>query len=71
MGMFFIGGALLEMVIEANEQICLLECDPINHRVSDLVNEKFKEISYVHISVISEYKIRNWAVDDLPARQDM
>jgi len=55
---------LLEMVIEANEKICLPECDLINHRVSDLVKEKFKEISYVHISVISDDKIRNWAVRD-------
>ncbi|PHJ37621.1 hypothetical protein P378_14845 [Desulforamulus profundi] len=52
MGMFFIGGALLEMVIEANEKICLLECDPINHRVSDLVNEKIKK-SPMFISVLS------------------
>ncbi|WP_003543514.1 cation diffusion facilitator family transporter [Desulfotomaculum nigrificans] len=51
---------LVEMVIEANERLCLADCDVINKRVTDSLKDKFKEIAYVQISIISDDKIKDW-----------
>ncbi len=51
---------LVELVIEANENTCLSECDLINERVTSQVKEKFKEFVHVHVSIISDDKKRDW-----------
>ncbi|SHK84396.1 cation diffusion facilitator family transporter [Desulforamulus aeronauticus] len=51
---------LVEIVIEANERICLSECDIINNRVTTAVSKAFKEFTHVHVSVISDDKIKDW-----------
>lgn len=51
---------LVEIVIEANERICLAECDLINNRVTSEVSKTFKEFTHVQVSIISDNKIKNW-----------
>lgn len=51
---------LVELIIEANEKLCLPECDMINKRVSKLTKERFREIAYVLVSVISDNKVSDW-----------
>lgn len=54
---------LVELIIEANERICLAQCDEINQRVTASIKEKYKEFSHVIISIISDNKIRNWQIE--------
>ena len=51
---------LVEIVIEANEQICLAECDLINNRVTTEVSRAFKEFTHVQVSIISDDKTKDW-----------
>lgn len=51
---------LLEMVVEAYEKMRLSDSDSIGFTVKKKVKEKFKEISFAHIAVISDDKQRQW-----------
>jgi cation diffusion facilitator family transporter len=51
---------LLEMVVEAHEQTKLNECDSIGIAVNRAIKEKYREIAYTHIAVISDDKKRQW-----------
>lgn len=53
---------LLELVIEANEHMALGVCDDIGFNVKKQIKEKFREISFAHISVIADDKRRQWRV---------
>jgi cation diffusion facilitator family transporter len=52
---------LLEMVVEADERINLVDCDDIGSCVKNMVKERFKEISFAHISVIGDDKEEQWS----------
>lgn len=54
---------LLEMVVEADERMNLVDCDDIGSCVNKMVKENFKEISYAHISVIGNDRVRQWFCD--------
>lgn len=54
---------LLEMVVEADERMNLVDCEDIGSCVNKMVKEKFKEISYAHISVIGNDRVRQWFCD--------
>lgn len=51
---------LLEMVVEADDRFNLEDCDDISLCVNKMVIIKFKEISYAHISVIADDRLRQW-----------
>jgi len=51
---------LLEMVVEAYEQTMLNECDSIGSSVNKAIKDKYREIAYTHIAVISDDKKRQW-----------
>ncbi|ABO49841.1 cation diffusion facilitator family transporter [Desulforamulus reducens MI-1] len=53
---------LVELIIEANEQICLFECDKINQKVRDQVGEKYPEFGQVIVSIISDNKVKDWQI---------
>lgn len=53
---------LVELVIEANEAISLSQCDQINEQVTSLIQERFKEFTHVHVSVISDDKVKDWII---------
>ncbi len=54
---------LLEMVVEADERMNLVDCEDIGSCVNKMVKENFKEISYAHISVIGNDRVRQWYCD--------
>lgn len=51
---------LLEMVVEANGLTNLNECDSIGSAITKAIKDKFREIAYTHIAVISDDKKRQW-----------
>ncbi|AEG60950.1 cation diffusion facilitator family transporter [Desulforamulus ruminis] len=52
---------LVELIIEANERLCLTECDRINQRVSRLLKEQFEEVAHALVSIISDNHMKDWA----------
>ncbi|GAB6181600.1 cation transporter [Desulfotomaculum defluvii] len=53
---------LVELIIEANEQICLSQCDEINKQVRHEIKQKYNQFEQVIVSIISDNKIKNWQV---------
>lgn len=51
---------LVEMIIEANEQLCLAESDLINKTVTSRVKERYNEFIHIHVSIISDDKVKDW-----------
>ena len=51
---------LLELVVEADRMFELDDSDDIGFFVNGLIEKKFKEISYSHISVIADDRVSQW-----------
>ncbi len=51
---------LLELVVEADERFKLADCDDISFCVDQLIKERFREISYTHISIIADDRVSQW-----------
>lgn len=51
---------LVELVIEANQALCLAECDQINERVTQRIQGGYPEFTHVMVSVISDNQIKDW-----------
>jgi cation diffusion facilitator family transporter len=52
---------LLEMAVEADERMNLVDCTDIGSCVKNMVKERYKEISFAHISIIGDDKEEQWS----------